>query len=85
MGLLGLAVPEHHGGAGAGHVEMGIVMEEMGRALLCAPFFSTAVLAPALLAAMGDTDEQADVLPRIAAGSAIVDPGLRRGHVGAHP
>ena len=72
MGLLGLAVPEHHGGTGAGHVEMGIVMEEMGRALLCAPFFSTAVLAAALLAAVGDTAEQAAVLPRIAEGSAIV-------------
>ncbi len=72
MGLLGLAVPEHHGGTGAGHVEMGIVLEEMGRALLCAPFFSTAVLAPALLTALGDKDEQADVLPRLASGAAIV-------------
>jgi alkylation response protein AidB-like acyl-CoA dehydrogenase len=43
MGLLG-CWPEEFGGAGAGHVEIGIVMEEMGRALLCAPFFSTAVL-----------------------------------------
>ncbi len=69
MGLLGLAVPERLGGSGAGHVEMGIVTEEMGRALLCAPFLSTAVLVPALLAALGDTAEQDDVLPRIAAGS----------------
>jgi len=72
MGLLGLAIPEAHGGTGAGHVEMGITMEEMGRALLCAPFLSTAVLAPALLAAAGDTAEQAGVLPRIAVGSAVV-------------
>ena len=72
MGLLGLAIPEAHGGTGAGHTELGIIMEEMGRALLCAPFLSTAVLAPALLAATGDDAEQARVLPRIAAGSAIV-------------
>ncbi len=72
MGLLGLAVADTHGGTGAGHTEMGIVMEEMGRVLLCAPFLSTAVLAPALLTATGDTTEQAQVLPRIAAGSAIV-------------
>ena len=38
MGLLGLAIPEAHGGTGAGHTELGIIMEEMGRALLCAPF-----------------------------------------------
>lgn len=72
MGLLGLAIPAEFGGMGAGHTEMGVVMEEMGRVLLCAPFLSTAVLAPALLTAVGDTAEQAQVLPRIAAGSAIV-------------
>lgn len=69
MGLLGLAVPESLGGTDAGRVELGIVMEEMGRALLCAPFLSTAVLAPALLTAIGG---EAEVLARIAAGSAIV-------------
>ncbi|CAN5744785.1 acyl-CoA dehydrogenase family protein [soil metagenome] len=71
MGLLGLLVPEEFGGAGAGHVEMGIVMEEMGRALLCAPFFSTAVLTVHLLAAAADDSECAAVLPRIAAGELI--------------
>jgi alkylation response protein AidB-like acyl-CoA dehydrogenase len=72
MGLLGLLIPDEFGGAGAGQVEMGIVMEEMGRALLCAPFFSTAVLAVHLLAAAGDEAERAAVLPRIAAGELIV-------------
>ncbi len=72
MGLLGLGIAEPHGGAGAGHVEIGIVMEEMGRVLLCAPFLSTAVLAPALLNAAGDYAEQAAMLPRIAAGDAVV-------------
>jgi alkylation response protein AidB-like acyl-CoA dehydrogenase len=72
MGLLGLGIPEPHGGAAAGHVEMGIVMEEMGRTLLCAPFLSTAVLAPALLAAVGDGAEQEAMLPLIAAGEMVV-------------
>ena len=45
MGLQGLHVPEEYGGSGFSHVELGIVLEEMGRALLCAPFFSTVVLA----------------------------------------
>ena len=53
MGLTGLLIAEQHGGAGAGPVEMGIVMEEMGRALLVGPFLSTAVLVPSLLAASG--------------------------------
>ncbi|WP_396925082.1 acyl-CoA dehydrogenase family protein [Mycolicibacterium sp.] len=71
MGLLGLAIPEEFGGAGAGAVEVGLVMEAMGRALLCAPYLSTAVLTTGLLAALGDSAEQADVLPRVAAGELI--------------
>lgn len=72
MGLLGLAIPQQHGGTGAGPVELGVVAEEMGRALLVSPFLSTAVLAPYLLAETADADEQAAVLPRIAAGELIV-------------
>jgi alkylation response protein AidB-like acyl-CoA dehydrogenase len=45
MGLQGLVIPEEFGGSGYSYVELGIVLEEMGRALLCAPFFSTVVLA----------------------------------------
>jgi alkylation response protein AidB-like acyl-CoA dehydrogenase len=79
MGLLGLLIPEEFGGAGAGHVEMGIVMEEMGRALLCAPYFSTAVLVPHLLAAAGDAGERATVLSRIAAGDLIATVAFAEG------
>ena len=45
LGLAAIAVPEHCGGAGFGFVEQGIVLEEMGRSLLCAPYFSSVVLA----------------------------------------
>ena len=71
MGLLGLAVPAEFGGAGATHAARGVVAEEMGRVLVCGPYLSTAVLTPALLAATDDAGEQADVLPRIAAGTAM--------------
>jgi acyl-CoA dehydrogenase len=71
MGLTGLLIDEEYGGAGAGPVEMGIVQEEMGRALLVSPFMSTAVLVPNLLAETGDAAECAAVLPRIAAGDLI--------------
>ncbi len=70
MGLLGLAIPEKFGGSGAGAVEVGLVMEAMGRALLCAPYLSS-LLTTQLLLALGDAKEQADVLPRIAAGELI--------------
>jgi acyl-CoA dehydrogenase len=83
MGLLGLAIPETFGGSGAGAVEVGLVMEAMGRTLLCAPYLSTAVLTTQLLLALGDAKEQADVLPRIATGElittvAFAEPGSAR-------
>lgn len=83
MGLLGLTIPEEFGGAGAGAAELSVVSEQMGRALLCAPYLSTAVLTPYLLAALDDAAESADVLPRIAAGElittvAFAEPGQAR-------
>ncbi|MGI5192908.1 acyl-CoA dehydrogenase family protein [Streptomyces sp. CA-288835] len=67
--LPGLAIPEEYGGDGFGPVELGVVLEEMGRALLCAPYFATVVLAAQALLASGDTDACARHLPGIAAGT----------------
>jgi alkylation response protein AidB-like acyl-CoA dehydrogenase len=72
LGLLGLAIPETHGGAGAGFTELGIVAQEMGRALFCGPFFSTAVLAAAALLESDDDAARRRWLPAIAAGEVIV-------------
>jgi len=69
LGLTGIAVPEQYGGAGYGPVELGIVLEEMGSALLVAPYFATIALAGQTLAASGDEDAMARWLPGIADGS----------------
>jgi alkylation response protein AidB-like acyl-CoA dehydrogenase len=71
LGLLGLAIPEAYGGTGAGFTELGIVAQEMGRALFCGPFFSTAVLAVAALLESADDAAQRRWLPAIAAGELI--------------
>ena len=68
LGLTGLAIPEEYGGAGYGFVEVGIVLEEAGRALLCAPYFSTVVLAATALLQSGDEAAKKDYLPGIASG-----------------
>jgi alkylation response protein AidB-like acyl-CoA dehydrogenase len=68
LGLTGLAIPEEYGGAGYGFVEVGIVLEEAGRALLCAPYFSSAVLAATTLLECGDETAKKDYLPGIAGG-----------------
>jgi alkylation response protein AidB-like acyl-CoA dehydrogenase len=71
MGLQGLHIPEEFGGSGFGYVELGIVLEEMGRALLCAPFFSSVVLAANTLIHSGDEAAKAKYLPGIASGETI--------------
>ena len=68
MGLTAVLIPEAYGGAGFGYGELGIVLEEMGRNLLCAPFFSTAALATAAIQNSGTEDQKKALLPAIAAG-----------------
>src|SRR5215470_10998295 len=71
LGVTGLTIPEKFGGLGYGAVEQAIVLEEMGRALLCAPYLSTAVLAVQALLASGDAAAQEQHLPGIAEGTTI--------------
>jgi alkylation response protein AidB-like acyl-CoA dehydrogenase len=71
LGLTGLAVPEQYGGAGGTAVELGVVLEEMGRTLMCAPFFATAVLARQLLLGSGDLAARERYLPAIASGDLV--------------
>ena len=65
LGLTALPVAEQHGGAGASFVELAVVLEETGRALLRAPYLST-VVAATVLQQLGVTD----LLPALADGSA---------------
>ncbi|MFF0156519.1 acyl-CoA dehydrogenase family protein [Streptomyces sp. NPDC005263] len=76
LGLQGLAVPEEYGGAGCGPVEMGVVLEETGRALLCAPFLSSAVLATTTLLRSADEDARKRLLPGLASGELVATLAL---------
>src|SRR5215469_16061689 len=71
LGLPGIHIPERYGGAGFGMVELGIVTEELGRALLCAPYFSTAVLATNAILNAGTDAQQSALLPEIARGARL--------------
>jgi alkylation response protein AidB-like acyl-CoA dehydrogenase len=68
MGLQALAIPEEFGGQGFGFIEQVVVLEEMGRALLCAPYFSSCVLAANTLLHSGDDAAKQAHLPGIASG-----------------
>ena len=71
LGLPGLIVPEAHGGQGFGPLELCIACEEMGRVLLCAPFFSSACLATAAVLLAGNEEQKARWLPGLATGERI--------------
>jgi len=68
LGLQSLHIPEHYGGMGFSFVELGLVLEETGRALLCAPYLSSVVLAANAVLNAGTPDQCAELLPDIAAG-----------------
>jgi alkylation response protein AidB-like acyl-CoA dehydrogenase len=76
LGLQGLIIPEEFGGSGYTYIELIVVLEEMGRALLCAPYFSSIVLAANLLLASGDDEAKKDYLPGIANGSTVATLAL---------
>jgi alkylation response protein AidB-like acyl-CoA dehydrogenase len=76
LGLLGLIIDEAHGGTGAGAMELELVMEEMGAALFCGPYLSSAGLAASLLNKLGDREAQARLLPGIARGETIATVAL---------
>jgi alkylation response protein AidB-like acyl-CoA dehydrogenase len=76
VGLPGLGIPEEYGGSGFGPMELAVVFEEMGRALLCAPFFSTVGLAANVLLRSDDQQAQKQHLPGIAAGETLATLAL---------
>src|SRR4051794_12981311 len=71
MGFLGVAIPEQFGGAGAGHLELCVIAEEIGRALAAVPFSSTVYLAAEALMLAGSDAQKQKWLPKIASGEAI--------------
>ena len=76
LGLCGVHIPERYGGQGLGFVELGIVAEEMGRALLVAPYFASVVLAASAIMNAANDRQMAQLLPAIAAGETIATLAL---------
>ena len=68
LGLAGIGLDERFGGAGFGLVELGIVAEELGRALYCGPYFSSIVLGARSILNVGTDAEKEAMLPALATG-----------------
>ena len=82
QGWLGIVYPEEVGGSGLGLVDLVVLMEELGRAVMPGPFLSTVLLGGAAIAEAGSPAQRREWLPRIAEGKAKAalawtEPGLR--------
>ena len=76
LGLQGVHLPEEYGGQGFGFLELGIVLEEMGRVLFPSPFFATVCLAANAILNAGSEAQKQALLPGIAAGETLATLAL---------
>ncbi len=76
LGWMGLAFPEKYGGIEMGFLDLSVLFEEMGRACLPGPFFSTVVLGGLPILDIGSEEQKQEYLPQIADGKAILTLAL---------
>jgi alkylation response protein AidB-like acyl-CoA dehydrogenase len=79
LGWLGASIPEEHGGAGMGYLELAVLAEEMGRALAPIPFSTSVYLVTEALILAGSPEQKQKYLPRLAAGEAVGSLALAEG------
>jgi alkylation response protein AidB-like acyl-CoA dehydrogenase len=75
-GLLGIALPEAHGGGGYGYLETALVLEQVGRTVAPVPYYAVAVLGALPIAQFGSDAQQAALLPGVVSGERIVTAAL---------
>lgn len=71
LGWMGLVIPEEYDGIGAEYLDLMIIMEEMGRNVFMAPFFSTVALCSLPIIKFGSDEQKKNILPGIACGGDI--------------
>ncbi len=71
LGVAGVHLETAYGGLGFGAVELGIVLEEMGRSLYCGPYFGSAVMAAGVIQRGASEAHKLALLPAIANGTCV--------------
>jgi len=80
LGWMDLALPEEFGGSGAAFLDLSILLEEMGRACMPGPFFSTVVLGGMTIAEIGSEEQKKKILPKLAKGELVVTLAMAEPH-----
>lgn len=75
MGVIGMTVPTEHGGLGLGALDLVLLLTETGRVALPEPIVETTAVAVPLLVEVASAELQAQWLPRVAAGDAVIAMG----------
>ena len=71
LGWMGLAFPEKYGGSGMSFLDLAVLLEEMGKACLPGPFFSSVILGGLTIADIGSEEQKQEYLPKVASGEII--------------
>ena len=82
LGWMGLAFPEKYGGGDMNFLDLAVLLEEMGRACLPSPFFSTVVLGGLPVLDVGSEEQKQEYLPKLIRGEkiftlALTEPGYQ--------
>ena len=80
LGWMGLVFPEKYGGGDMSFLDLAVLLEEMGRACLPSPFFSSVVLAGLTILDLGTEEQKQEYLPKLIRGEkiftlALTEPG----------
>jgi len=75
-GWMGLIIPQEYGGAGGSFLDLIVLLEEMGRACLPGPFFSTIVLGVLTVLEAGSEEQRTELLPKLAEGKMLLTLAL---------
>ena len=81
LGWHGLAFPEEYGGGGGTFLDLAVLLEEMGRACLPGPFFSTIVLGGLPVLDLGNEQQKREILPQVARGALVITLALNETNV----
>ncbi len=85
MGWVDMMIPEEYGGSGSSFTDLGVLYEEMGRALLPSPHHSTAVLGVLTILEAGSAEQKERLLPAIARGELVMALALTEPDYGWEP